>query len=93
MNIKLYSAGFIGLSLAFTYWQRVYLPRGFFPFAVITGVFAGTLFGTLKTGKYFIERADMLGKEYELSRIVKQDIFDTRSDIDSNTRAHYYMHQ
>ena len=71
LNIKVYSVGFVGLSLGFTYWQRVYLPRGFYPFAVLSGVLAGALFGTVKTGYHFIERADILGKEYELSRMVK----------------------
>jgi hypothetical protein len=93
LNIKYYSVGFIGLSIAFTYWQRVYLPKGFFPFAVLAGATAGAFFGSIRTARYFIERLDMLGKDYELSRMVKQDIFDTRSDIDSSTRAHYYMHQ
>ena len=35
----------------------------------------------------------MLGKDYELSRLLKQDIFDTRGDLDSGMRAYYYMQQ
>ena len=35
----------------------------------------------------------MLGNRYELSRLIKQDIFDTRPDIDSDIRALYYMQQ
>ena len=92
-NVKYYSFGFLGLSVGFTYWQRMYLPRGFFPFAVVMGAFAGVTYGSIKTGWYFVEKLDQLGKDYELSRMVKQDIFDTRPDLDSGTRAQYYMYQ
>lgn len=84
--------GFTALSLSFTYWQRIFLPRGFYPFAVMMGVFAGTVYGGIKTGWYAVEKFDALGKEYELSRMIKQDIFDTRPDLDSGQRAQYYMY-
>jgi hypothetical protein len=92
-NIKLYTVGFMTLSLGFTYWQRIFLPRGFYFFAVFMGVFAGVSYGSIKTGWYFVEKLDSLGREYELSRMVKQDIFDTRPDLDSGLRAQYYMYQ
>jgi hypothetical protein len=53
----------------------------------------GGTFAAIKTGRSAIEDLDKLGKEYELSRLVKQDIFDTRSDLDSGMRAFYYMNQ
>lgn len=92
-NVKYYSFGFLGMSVGFTYWQRMYLPRGFFPFAVLIGAFAGVTYGSIKTGWYFVEKLDQLGKDYELSRMVKQDIFDTRPDLNSGMRAQYYMYQ
>lgn len=91
-NIKYYSLGFAGLALGFTYWQRVYIPRAFFPFSVLLGATAGIVYGSIKTTLFFVERLDQLGKEYELSRMIKQDIFDTRPDLDSGTRAQYYMY-
>ena len=45
---------------------------------------------SVKTSWYFVEQMDRLGEEYELSRIVKQDIFDTRPDMDTSMRAQYY---
>ena len=75
------------MSLGFTYWQRIFLPRGFYPFALMMGFMAGGMYGTIKTGWYFVEKVDALGKEYEISRMMKQDIFDTRPDLDSGLRA------
>ena len=49
--------------------------------------------GTIKSGYFGIEQLDKLGKEYELSRLIKQDIFDTRPDVDADIRALYYMKQ
>lgn len=86
-NIKYYTLGFVSLSLGFTYWQRIFLPRGFYPFALFMGCFAGFTYGSIKTGFYFVEQLDALGRDYELSRMVKQDIFDTRPDLDSGMRA------
>ncbi len=86
-NFKYYSLIFIGMSLSFTYWQRAFLPKFFYSFSVALGCLAGGLYAFQKTGYYFTERLDMLGKEYELSRMVKQDIFDTRPDLDSGMRA------
>ena len=57
-NIKYYTFGFIGLSLAFTYWQRVYIPRGFFAVSIMLGGAAGVFYGTIKTSSYFVERLD-----------------------------------
>ena len=57
-NVKYYSFGLIGMSVGFTYWQRMYLPRGFFPFAVVMGAFAGVTYGSIKTGWYFVEKLD-----------------------------------
>ena len=70
-NVKCYTVGFAGLSLAFTYWQRIFLPRGFYPFAIFMGAFAGFTYGSIKTGWYFVERLDQLGRDYELSRMIK----------------------
>ena len=71
LNAKYYSLSFTGLALGFTYWQRIFLPRGFYPFAVFMGCFAGTMYASLKTGWYFVEKIDRLGKDYEISRIMK----------------------
>lgn len=57
------------------------------------GSFAGASFGTIRTAWYMAERVDSLGKDYEISRLMKQDIFDTRPDLDQSTRANYYMYQ
>jgi len=92
-NCKLYMVGFSVAALSFTHWQRVFLPRGFYIFAGLSGLFAGAMYGVLKTSWFFVETIDKLGKDYELSRILKQDIFDTRPDLDSGMRAQYYMHQ
>lgn len=70
-NVKCYTVGFVGLSLCFTYWQRIFLPRGFYPFAILMGAFAGVTYGSIKTGWYFVEKLDQLGKDYELSRMIK----------------------
>jgi len=92
-NVKCYTTGFMALSIGFTYWQRTFLPRGFYPFALLMGAVAGVTYGSIKTGWYFVENLDKLGKDYELSRMIKQDIFDTRPDLDSGMRAQYYMYQ
>jgi hypothetical protein len=86
-NCKLYTIGFSALALSFTYWQRIFLPRGFYFFALSMGILVGTAYGTIRTGWFMVERLDRLGKEYELARMVKQDIFDTRPDLDSGKRA------
>lgn len=69
------------------------MPRTFFLFSVLCGAAAGGAYGCIRTGWYLAERVDALGKDYEISRMMKQDIFDTRPDLDSGTRAQYYMHQ
>ena len=92
-NVKYYTTMFVGMSLGFTYWQRIFLPRGFYPFAMFMGLFAGVTYGSIRTGFFFVEKLDALGRDYELSRMIKQDIFDTRPDLDSGQRAQYYMHQ
>ena len=79
--------------MGFTFWQRSFLPRSFYIFSFTMGILAGSAFATLKTGWFFVEKFDKLGKEYELARMMKQDIFDTRPDLKSGMRAHYYMHQ
>ena len=76
----------------FTYWQRRYLPRSFYVISLLTGILAGASYSSIKTGWYFVERLDALGKDYEISRMMKQDIFDTRPDMDAGTRAQYYMY-
>ena len=70
-NCKTYTIGFTAMALGFTYWQRIFLPRGFYLFALFMGGFAGVTYGALKTGWYFVERMDKLGREYELSRMMK----------------------
>ncbi len=37
--------------------------------------------------------ADKLGKEYELSRVIKQNIFDTHPELSPPQRAKIYMAQ
>mmetsp|Transcript_3419 Transcript_3419/g.2876 ORF Transcript_3419/g.2876 Transcript_3419/m.2876 type:complete len:88 (-) Transcript_3419:17-280(-) len=71
----------------------MYLPRGFWLFTWTFGIFSGVAFSAIRTGYYGLEQLDKLGKDYELSRVVKQDIFDTRPDVDSDIRALYYMKQ
>ena len=92
-NIKIYAMGFTSAGLAFNYWQRSFLPRSFYFFTATMGLLSGAAYASIRTGWYLVERVDALGKDYELSRIVKQDIFDTRPDMDSATRAQFYMNQ
>ena len=80
-------------ALGFNYWQRQYVPRKFYFFSFIVSGGMGALFAWVKTGWYFVEQMDKLGQEYELSRMVKQDIFDTRPDMNTAMRAQYYQHQ
>ncbi len=54
---------------------------------------AGSIYSFTKTSWFIVEQIDALGKDYEISRIVKQDIFDTRPDLNSAMRAQYYIHQ
>ena len=86
-NAKVYITGFTSFGFGFTYWQRSYLPRSFYLFALTMGVVTGLAFGALRTAWHLVEKVDALGKDYELSRIVKQDIFDTRPDMNSGLRA------
>ena len=92
LNAKLYACCFAGATLGFTHWQRHVLPRSFYPFALIVGAAAGASFGLIRTGAYIAESVDALGKDYEISRMMKQDIFDSRPDLDSGMRAQYYIH-
>ena len=71
----------------------MYLPRGFWFATGFFGLFSGWFFAAIRTGYYGIEQLDKLGKDYELSRLIKQDIFDTRPDVDADIRALYYMRQ
>ena len=68
------------------------MPRWFYGIALTTGILTGSLYGVIKTGWFLVESVDALGKDYEISRMVKQDIFDSRPDIDSGMRAQYYIH-
>ena len=61
-------------------------------FSIAMGFFTGMAYSAIRTGWYAVEKVDSLGKEYEISRLMKQDIFDTRPDLDSSTRASYYMY-
>lgn len=92
-NCKVYALEFTTFSLAFTYWQRRFVPRSFFLFAAVIGSATGIGYGLIRTGWYFAEKVDQLGRDYEISRVMKQDIFDSRPDLDSSTRASYYMYQ
>ena len=93
VNIKLYAFMFSTAAVSFSYWQRHVLPRVFYPFALCTGIMTGCAYGTIRTGAFAVERVDALGKDYEISRMMKQDIFDTRPDLDAGMRAQYYIHQ
>lgn len=87
VNTKLYCTYFGTVSLGFVYWQRSFVPRSFFFLGGLIGASAGVAYAGIRTGWHLVEQIDKLGKEYEISRLVKQDIFDSRPDIDSNTRA------
>ena len=47
----------------------------------------GSLAACVKTSWYYVDQMDQLGEEYELSRAMKQDIFDTRPDMNTAMRA------
>ena len=87
LNFKYYSTLFGIGCLGFTYWQRQYVPRKFYFYAGAVALSLSSVASMLKTSWYFVEQMDRLGEEYELSRIVKQDIFDTRPDMDTSMRA------
>ena len=78
---------FLLASLSFNYWQRQYVPRKFYAYCIGMSCIAGPLFASIKTSWFFVEKLDKLGQEYELSRMMKQDIFDTRPDMDTAMRA------
>ena len=92
LNVKLFGCSFAAATMGFSYWQRSVLPRWFFFLALFVGGFAGTTYGVVRTGWHLVEKIDALGKDYEISRMIKQDIFDSRPDIDSGMRAQYYIH-
>ena len=92
-NMKLYAMGFTAVTLGFSYWQREFIPRWFYSLAFTTGMMLGAVYGFARSGWFIVEQLDALGKDYELSRIMKQGIFDSRPDIDSAQRAQYYIHQ
>ena len=93
VNCKVYALYFGLFTTGFAYWQRRFIPKSFIGFGALMGISSGIAYGCIRTGWYFVEQVDSLGKDYEISRLVKQDIFDTRPDIDSSTRANYYMYQ
>ena len=93
MNAKLYAVTFAGLAFGFTYWQRAFVPRSFFFLSITLGMLSGVTYGLIRTGWHLVENVDALGKDYEISRMMKQDIFDSRPDLDSGMRAQYYIHQ
>lgn len=92
-NAKLYSLTFGLTAFAFLFWQRRFVPTWYMILATGSGSLAGATYGCLRTSWYFVESVDKLGKDYELSRMIKQDIFDSRPDLDSSTRVNYYMYQ
>ena len=92
-NITYYTSGLLAATMGFNFWQRQYVPRKFYVFSIFSSMMAGTMLGCVKTSWYYVEQMDKLGQEYELSRVMKQDIFDTRSDMNSAQRAQYYQHQ
>ena len=93
LNTKYYCSIFLSTTMAFNYWQRQFVPRKFYLFSFTVSLFTGFLFSTVKTSWFYVQQMDKLGQEYELSRMMKQDIFDTRPDLDSGMRAQYYEHQ
>ena len=87
VNFRVFTSIFLTVGLGFNYWQRSYVPRKFYGFTIAASLVGGSIWAGVRTSWYFVEQMDKLGQEYELSRIVKQDIFDTRPDMDTSTRA------
>ena len=52
---------------------------------------AGSTLAFIMTYKSLLLDLDKLGKEYELSMIVKQDIFDVHPELNPSQRAQIYM--
>ena len=71
VNAKMYAFLFSFAAVSFSYWQRHVLPRAFYPFALVTGIATGSAYGIIKTGAFAAERVDALGKDYEISRMMK----------------------
>ena len=86
-NVKLYSLGCSFLTLGFAFWQRRYVRRGFYAFSLALGVACGCVLAWNNTSWFIVQQLDALGKDYEISRLIKQDIFDTRPDVDAAMRA------
>ena len=92
INTKYYTSIFVALSLGFNYWQRSFVPRKFYLYTFGMNLLIGGMFASVKTSWYLVEQMDKLGSNYELSRMMKQDIFDTRPDMNTAMRAQYYEH-
>lgn len=71
LNAYLFGTGFATAALGFTYWQRVYLPRWFHFFGASVGILTGASYGLIRSGWHIVENLDALGKEYEISRMMK----------------------
>ena len=71
LNMKVYATIGALTTMSFSYWQRAYLSRWFYGIAFTTGVVTGSLYGIIRTGWYFCETVDALGKDYEISRMLK----------------------
>jgi len=71
LNVKLYGSMFTLGALGFTYWQRTYVPRWFYAISLTVGALAGVSYGVIRTGWHLVENLDALGKDYEISRMMK----------------------
>ena len=71
MNAKLYAFSFATFALGFTYWQRAFVPRSFFALSLTVGTLTGATYGVIRTGWHLVENVDALGKDYEISRMMK----------------------
>ena len=71
LNAKLYASAFTLGALGFTYWQRSFVPRWFFAVSISVGALAGLSYGVIRTGWHLVENLDALGKDYEISRMMK----------------------
>ena len=70
-NAKLYACEFGLAATVFSYWQRRFIPRTFIFFSILVGAGTGAAFGAIRTGWYLVEKVDALGKDYEISRLMK----------------------
>ena len=59
----------------------MFLPRWFYGVTFVFSLSAGAMLSVIQAYREFVINLDKLGKEYELSRMIKQNLFDTHPEL------------